>query len=102
MKTIHLHFTGRYGRVLLRLAIAAVAMLCTVAAAQSLGDVKRPSEPLVLKEQGSFFVGGRQIFSDAAGWDLIGLLGQFGTGDVTAGARDCTRRPAVGREARSA
>ena len=33
--------------------------------------------------QGSFFVGGRQIFSDAAGWDLIGLLGQFSSGDVT-------------------
>jgi pimeloyl-ACP methyl ester carboxylesterase len=83
MKTVHLHFTGRYGRVLLRLAAAAVAVLCTVAAAQSLSDVRQPSEPLVLKAQGSFFVGGRQIFSDAAGWDLIGLLGQFSTGDVT-------------------
>jgi len=38
---------------------------------------------LVLKQQGSFFVGGRQMFSDAAGWDLIGLLGQFSSGDVT-------------------
>jgi hypothetical protein len=37
----------------------------------------------VLKAQGSFCVCGRQIFSDAAGWDLIGLLGQFSSGDVT-------------------
>ena len=63
--------------------MAAAALLCTVAAAQSRGDVRQPSEPLVLKAQGSFFVGGRQMFSDAAGWNLIGLLGQFSSGDVT-------------------
>lgn len=71
------------GRVFVQWATAASALLCTTAAAQSLNDVRPPSEPLVLKAQGSFFVGGRQIFSDAAGWDLIGLLGQFSSGDVT-------------------
>src|SRR5258706_3689315 len=70
-------------RVLARRAIGASALLCTVAGAQSLGDVRPSPEPLVLKQQGSFFVGGRQMFSDAAGWDLIGLLGQFSSGDVT-------------------
>ena len=83
MKIAILLSTVRRGSVLIRLAAAALAMLCTVAAAQLLSDVKRPFEPLVLKEQGSFFVGGRQVFSDAAGWDLIGLLSQFGSGDVT-------------------
>ena len=70
-------------RVLLKGSIAACALVCSIATAQSLNDVRRPAEPLVLKEQGSFFVGGRQMFSDAAGWDLIGLLGQFSSGDVT-------------------
>ena len=70
-------------RVFVKGSIAASALLCTVATAQSLNDVLPPREPLVLKEQGSFFVGGRQMFSDAAGWDLIGLLGQFSSGDVT-------------------
>ena len=64
-------------------SIAALVLLCTATTAQSLNDVVAPHEPLVLKEQGSFFVGGRQMFSDAAGWDLIGLLGQFSSGDVT-------------------
>jgi hypothetical protein len=68
---------------MLSAAIGASALLCTMAGAQSLGDVRPSPEPLVLKQQGSFFVGGRQMFSDAAGWDLIGLLGQFSSGDVT-------------------
>src|SRR5690349_4368134 len=71
------------GRVFVQWSTATLALLCTTATAQSLNDVRPPSEPLVLKAQGSFFVGGRQIFSDAAGWDLIGLLGQFSSGDVT-------------------
>ena len=28
-------------------------------------------------------MGGKQQFSDAAGWDLAGALAQYGTGDVT-------------------
>jgi len=70
-------------RVFVFFSVAAFALLCSMASAQSLNDVRAPSEPLVLKAQGSFFVGGRQIFSDAAGWNLIGLLGQFSSGDVT-------------------
>jgi len=46
----------------------ASALLCTMAGAQSLGDVRPSPEPLMLKQQGSFFVGGRQMFSNAAGW----------------------------------
>jgi len=80
MKITHFRHVARAS---LRLAMAAAALLCTVAAAQSRSDVRQPSEPLVLKAQGSFFVGGRQMFSDAAGWNLIGLLGQFSSGDVT-------------------
>jgi len=83
MHAIQLRNVRRSGRVL-KLAAAAAALLCAAgAAAQTLGDVRRPSEPLVLKQQGSFFVGGRQMSSDATGWDLIGLLGQFSSGDVT-------------------
>ena len=47
----------QYGaRAFLRLAVAAAALLCAAAAAQSLSDVRRPSEPLVLSAQGSFFI----------------------------------------------
>jgi len=83
MKSIHFQSAGRRVQAFLWFVTAALTLLYTVAAAQSLSDVRPPSEPLVLKAQGSFFVGGRQIFSDAAGWDLIGLLGQFSSGDVT-------------------
>ena len=83
MKSLHFQSAGRRVQAFLWFVTAALTLLYTVAAAQSLSDVRPPSEPLVLKAQGSFFVGGRQIFSDAAGWDLIGLLGQFSSGDVT-------------------
>lgn len=39
------------------------------ASAQSLADIKPASEPLVLQSQGSFFVGGRSVETDNAGWD---------------------------------
>ncbi|MDB6089957.1 MAG: hypothetical protein JWN85_2741 [Gammaproteobacteria bacterium] len=80
MKT---HYFSYIARTFLSLSMAGAALLCTVAGAQSRTDVQQPSKPLVLKAQGSFFVGGRQIFSDATGWNLIGLLGQFSSGDVT-------------------
>jgi hypothetical protein len=83
VKRIDFHSRSRRVQAFLSLTTAALTLLYTVAAAQSLSDVRPPSEPLALKAQGSFFVGGRQIFSDAAGWDLIGLLGQFSSGDVT-------------------
>ena len=62
-------------------AVLASSVLAGAAAAQSLSDVKPPREPLILREQGSFFVGGRQTQSDATGWDQIGF--GFGSGDVT-------------------
>ena len=83
MERSQLRYAWIKGRSVLSGAATASALLCTAAHAQSLSDVRPPSEPLVLKEQGSFFVGGRPTFSDAAGWDLIGLLGQFSSGDVT-------------------
>jgi hypothetical protein len=53
------------------------------ATAQSITDVITPAEPLVLKQQGSFFVGGRQTQSDATGWDQTPPVSAFGSGDVT-------------------
>ena len=56
----------------------------TDALAQSLSDLKPPRSPLVLKQQGSFFVGGRTVVSPALGWDSAGFPGSFPTsGDVT-------------------
>jgi pimeloyl-ACP methyl ester carboxylesterase len=66
---------------LLCAALAALALSGGVASAQSISDVTAPREPLILKQQGSFFVGGRQTQSDATGWDQIGF--GFGSGDVT-------------------
>ena len=60
-----------------------LALPASTGAAQNLGDVRVPSEPLVLRQQGSFFVGGKQVRTDAAGWDLAGALPQFGEGDIT-------------------
>lgn len=40
--------------------------------AQELNDVEAPNEPLVLKEHGSFFVGGRTSHVDDTGFDLFG------------------------------
>lgn len=56
--------------------------LALTAQAQSITDLK-PQQPLVLKRSGSFFVGGRSVFSDSAGWDQAGALPQYGAGDIT-------------------
>ena len=47
--------------------LAALALVPAAGSAQNLSDVRTPSKPLVLKQQGSFFVGGKQVHSDAAG-----------------------------------
>jgi pimeloyl-ACP methyl ester carboxylesterase len=73
----------RQAAVVLGAALYAIALLPCPSIAQSFSDLRPSKRPLVLAQQGSFFVGGRHFFSDAAGWDLIGLLGQFGTDDVT-------------------
>jgi pimeloyl-ACP methyl ester carboxylesterase len=59
------------------------ALFSGAAAAQSISDVMAPTEPLILKQQGSFFVGGRQTQSDATGWDQTPPVSAFGSGDVT-------------------
>ena len=41
----------------------------TGAAAQDVGDLKTPKSPLVLKAQGSFFVGGELISAEAGTWE---------------------------------
>jgi pimeloyl-ACP methyl ester carboxylesterase len=61
----------------------AAALLPAAGSAQALHDVKAPSSPLVLKQQGSFFVGGKQIHSEATGWDQANALPQYGSGDIT-------------------
>ncbi|MBD8653953.1 hypothetical protein IFT66_22975 [Rhizobium sp. CFBP 13726] len=54
------------------------------ASAQSLSDIKSSPEPLVLQSQGSFFVGGRTVKTESAGWgDLKDIFGEsFEAGDV--------------------
>jgi hypothetical protein len=59
------------------------SLLSGAADAQSISDVLAPTEPLILKQQGSFFVGGRQTQSDATGWDQTPPVSAFGSGDVT-------------------
>lgn len=56
-------------------------MSASTVSAQNLKDIK-PSPPLLLKQQGSFYVGGNTVHSDATGWDTIGLP-QYSTGDIT-------------------
>lgn len=68
------------------MAAGVLALIGTAggANAQSLSDLKAPSEPLVLAEQGSFFVGGRTVFAENSGWDELRDLfgGAFESGDV--------------------
>lgn len=67
-------------------SIMAVALTAcaAVASAQSLADLKSSSrEPLILKQQGSFFVGGEVVHTDAAGWDQAGALAQYAAGEST-------------------
>jgi hypothetical protein len=63
--------------------VVGLTVLSGAAAAQSINDVAVPTEPLILKQQGSFFVGGRQTQSDATGWDQTPPVSDFGSGDVT-------------------
>ena len=60
--------------VLSGLAIAAVLGVPGALTAQGLKDVKTPDKPLVLKAQGSFFVGGEKVEQTA------GELGDLGPG----------------------
>lgn len=65
-------------------ALGVAGMLAAPAAAQSLSDVVAPKEPLVLSQQGSFFVGGRTVYAENSGWDELSALfnGAFEEGDV--------------------
>ena len=75
MKTLHMmHFA----------ALAALLLGAGGAAAQSLEDIQPFAEPLVLAGQGSFFVGGRTVHTDNAGWeDLADVFGEsFEAGEV--------------------
>src|SRR5712691_7681613 len=64
-------------------AALSFALFSGAAVAQSISDVIAPKEPLILKQQGSFFVGGRQTHSDATGWAQTPPVSAFGSGDVT-------------------
>jgi hypothetical protein len=70
----------------LRGAAILAAVLATSAgvSAQALIDLKPSSEPLVLANQGSFFVGGRTIEAKNSGWDELRELfgGAFESGEV--------------------
>ncbi|MBZ9650208.1 hypothetical protein K9B33_21990 [Sphingobium sp. 3R8] len=54
------------------------------ASAQALSDLKSSPEPLVLQSQGSFFVGGRTVETENAGWsDMKAIFGEsFEAGKV--------------------
>src|SRR5437879_3600745 len=64
-------------------AALSFALFSGAAVAQSISDVIAPKEPLILKQQVSLFVGGRQTQSDATGWDQTPPVSAFGSGDVT-------------------
>lgn len=64
--------------------VLALLLSTASASAQSLSDIKPSPEPLVLQSQGSFFVGGRTVRTESAGWgDLKDIFGEsFEAGDV--------------------
>jgi hypothetical protein len=83
-----LHAASAVGHIKFRLAgtllvAASFALFCRAAMAQSVSDIVAPREPLILKQQGSFFVGGQQTLSEATGWDQTPPVSAFGSGDVT-------------------
>ncbi len=58
-------------------AMLALLLGSTAASAQSLSDIEPSREPLVLQSQGSFFVGGRTVRTESAGWgDLKDVFGE--------------------------
>lgn len=59
---------GRAGALL---ALCLVTMASPPASAQALTDLKPTSEPLILQQQGSFFVGGRKIVNANSGWNEV-------------------------------
>lgn len=64
---------------------ALLALSPATALAQQLADVKPAPSPLVLQQQGSFYVGGRTAFTANAGFDKgnSSFADRFSTGDVT-------------------
>jgi hypothetical protein len=83
-----LHAASAVGHIKFRLAgtllvAGSFALFCRAAMAQSVSDIVAPREPLILKQQGSFFVGGQQTLSEATGWDQTPPVSAFGSGDVT-------------------
>ncbi len=64
--------------------VLAILLGTAGASAQSLSDIKPSPEPFVLQSQGSFFVGGRTVRTESAGWgDLKDIFGEsFEAGDV--------------------
>ena len=61
--------------ILAGLTLATVLGAANGALAQSVKDLKTPDTPLVLKAQGSFFIGGEksdQTRGQSATWDLAG------------------------------
>jgi len=83
-----LSFTGVAcisGLRLLAACISALTLLSASVSAQALSDVAATPEPLVLQRQGSFFIGGRTIETENAGWgNFRKVFGEpFEAGKVT-------------------
>src|SRR5512138_1766571 len=69
-----LRVSVRVHSLLVMCALVSAVLMPIGAAAQALGDVKTPDTPLVLKAQGSFFVGGETVEQTQ------GQLGNLGPG----------------------
>jgi hypothetical protein len=59
-------------RTVALIAILGLGLLNGNAGAQQLSDLQSPKEPLVLQQQGSFYVGGRTTPVAITGWDELG------------------------------
>jgi len=49
-----------------------IGLACGAASAQQLKDVQAPKEPLVLQQQGSFYVGGHPTHIALTEWEELG------------------------------
>ena len=65
MKTCRPDRSQAFRAVCATSAIALAGAWAATASAQALGDIRAPEEPLVLRDQGSFFVGGESVEATA-------------------------------------
>lgn len=71
-------------RAAVRLVSVMLATLgaAVTASAQDIGDLEKPESPLVLRDQGSFFIGGQSVTQTQT---EVGGFGVFPGGSITVG-----------------